>query len=147
VDEDGKACQGTWRALIKDPAPALANPQQRLHRITVFVVSDPSYSEKGLMSPSRSKMLTGPLSALLHSLPSDLARVVVCNMDSEKESFRSDRFQSADVVGAVKAIEATGAGTVDVATLRNPQLRLDFLARLINRELRESDPSDVVVFL
>lgn len=147
VDEDGKACHATWRALTRDPAPVPPNPQRRLHRITVFVISDVVYSKVGVLPSPDHEMLAGSLSALLRAMPSELARVVVCNVDSQKESFRSDKFQPADVAQAAKAIEATGAGTVDVSTLRNPQLRLDFLARLINRELRESDPSDVVVFL
>lgn len=147
VDEDGKACQASWRALTKDPSPVPPNPQRRLHRITVVIVSDPIYSKSGLLPSSYSEMLTGSLSALLRSLPSELARVVVCSVDSQKEAFHSDKFQSADSALAAKAIEATTAGTVDVTILRNPHLRLDYIARLINRELRESDPSDLVIFL
>jgi hypothetical protein len=91
--------------------------------------------------------LAGSLSALLRSLPAESARVAVFNLDLEKESFRSERFQPAELDQAARAIEATEGGMVDYANLQRPQSAVEFLAGLINRELRETDPSDVVVFV
>ncbi len=147
VDEDGKVCRNSWTVQAKDLAPVPLNSQPKLRRITVFVVSDPIYPVFGRLPSSAFEALSGSLSALVRSLPSEAVRVVVCNLALEKEFFRSERFHSANLPQAVKAIGGTETGTVNVANLRNPQLRLAFLADLINRELRESDPSNLVVFL
>ena len=142
--------QGLSRQLAcpdEGPTPVSANPSPKLHRVTVFVVSDPIYRKLTPLPSSDTEVLMGALSALLRSLPSESACVIVCSLGLEKESFRSNGFRSADFAQAAEAVEATEAGTIGVANLRSPQLRLDFLAGLINRELRADDSSDIVVFL
>ena len=147
VDDDGRVCHANWRAEIRDSAPVSANPQRKLRRITFLVDSGPIYLASGQFSPLNVETLTGSLSALLRSLPAESARVVVFNLDREKESFRSERFQPAELDQATRAITGAEGGTVDYAKLRRPLSASEFLAGLINRELRETDPSDVLVFM
>jgi hypothetical protein len=147
IDDDGNACRANWRAKITDTAPVSENPQQKLRRVAFFVDSGPIYRASGQFSPLNVETLTGSLSALLRSLPAESARVVVFNLDREKESFRSESFQPAELDQVARAIKGAEGGTIDYANLRRPQSASEFLAGLINRELRERDPSDVLVFI
>ncbi|MDR3699246.1 MAG: hypothetical protein P4L56_06390, partial [Candidatus Sulfopaludibacter sp.] len=147
IDDDGKACGADWRAEVKaDPTPVATKPQQRLHRLTIFVDSQPIHITPGLFPPSDLAMLTGSLAALLRFIPAESARLVIFNMSQQKESFRSDSFQPAALPEVGKTIEGTQSGTIDYGSLQ-PQMTAEFVAGLVNRELREPDPADAVVFL
>ncbi len=147
IDDAGKACRADWRADVKaDPTPVATKPQQRLRRLTVFVDSQPIRITPGLFPPSDLAMLTGSLAALLRFIPAQSARLVIFNMSQQKESFRSDSFQPAALPEVGKTIEGTQSGTIDYGSLR-PQMTAEFVAGLVNRELREPDPADAVVFL
>jgi hypothetical protein len=147
IGDAGKACRADWRTDVKaDPTPVAIKSQQRLRRLTVFVDSQPIHITPGLFPPSDLAMLTGSLAALLRFIPAQSARLVVFNLAQQKESFRSDSFQPAALPEVVKTIGATQSGTIDYASLQ-PELTTEFVARLVNRELREPDPADAVVFL
>ena len=117
---------------------------EKLRRINVLPpIPGPIYPASGQFSPLNVETLTGSLSALLRSLPAESARVVVFNLDREKESFRSERFQPAELDQAARAIKGAEGGTVDYANLWRPQSASEFLAGLIrpwelsgNRSLR-----------
>lgn len=147
VDENGGVCRGNWRVQAKEPVAVSASPQLRPRHITVFVVSDPIFPAFGSAPSSDVDVLAGSFSSVLHYLPSESARVVVCNLGLERESFRSDGVQSGVLPQAVKAIQATQTGTVNTANLGTPQAGPVFLAGLIKRELQETNSSSVVIFL
>jgi hypothetical protein len=147
IDDAGKACRADWRAEVKaDSTPVATKPQQGLRRLTVFVDSQPIRITPGLFPPSDLAMLTGSLAALLRFIPAESARLVVFNLDQQKELFRSDSFQPAALPEVGKTLGATQSGTIDYGSLQ-PQMTAEFVAGLVNRELREPDPSDAVVFL
>jgi hypothetical protein len=75
----------------------------------------------------------GKADALLRLIPAESARLVIFNLTQQKELF-------------VKTIGATQSGTIDYGSLQ-PQMTAEFVAGLVNRELREPDPADAVVFL
>jgi hypothetical protein len=147
IDDQGRACHASWRADLKDPAPVPSVHPSRSRRIAVFVDSEPIRLPSGQFAILDTETLTGSLSALLRSMPAESARVVVFNLDLERELYRSGAFQPTDLDNVAQAIQATNAALVNYASLRQPQSALDFLAALIHRELDETKPSDIVVFL
>ncbi|MGA2114679.1 MAG: hypothetical protein ABSH56_08020 [Bryobacteraceae bacterium] len=99
------------------------------------------------MPPLDLDMFIGSLSALLRFFPAQSTRLVVFNLEQRKELFRSDGFQPAALKDAAEAIQTIQAGTVDYANLQRPASVSEFLAGLIDREIRDGNASDLVVFL
>lgn len=80
-------------------------------------------------------------------VPAASVRLVVFNLDKQKEIFRRDAF-SIDAIGeARKAIATLELSSVDVAVLQKPLGYIDFLAGLIDRELGAPAPASTVILL
>jgi hypothetical protein len=74
-------------------------------------------------------------------------RLVVFNLDQQKTLLRQDAFTPAALDRVAQVLNGAELGLVDYHVLQNPHGHVDFLASLMNQELRAEEPSDVVVIL
>jgi hypothetical protein len=91
--------------------------------------------------------LLGILSSLLEKLPGTFVRLVVFDLDQQKETLRQNGFTLKDMDKAAHAANDTDHWVVTVSELQNRPSRLGLLANLIERETDAREKSDLVVFL
>ena len=120
----------------------LRPPMDRMPPATTDEPRTPS-----LMHAGDRMLLLGALSAMLEQLPAASVRLVVFNLEQQKELYRADDFAMASLHDVSRTMNQLQLGTIDVHTLQKKTGHLDLLAGLINGELRAPTPSDTVVFL
>jgi hypothetical protein len=113
----------------------------------VLLNAAPLFPLRTRLRASDRVVLMGLLSSLLERVPARSVRLVVFNLDQQKILLRQDAFAFGALGRVAQALNGTELGLVDYHVLQNPHGRVDFLAGLINLELRAEAPSDVVVFL
>ena len=99
------------------------------------------------MRASDKMMLLGTLSTLLERVPVRSLRLVVFNLEQQKEIFRSDAFTPASLDQVTQSLNELELGSVDYNVLKSRRGHVDLLAGLMNQELEAETPSDEVVFL
>ena len=106
------------------------------------------------LSPGRTRLraadlflLITTLSSLLEQLPSRSIKLVVFNLDQQKEIFRQDGFTPAELDQVWQSMSGLELGVVDYRTLGNRRGAIDLLESLVDEEYRAQTPSDAVVFL
>ena len=116
-------------------------------RLTVLLNAAPLSPLRTRLRASDRVILLGLLSSLLERVPARSVRLVIFNLEQQKTLLRQDAF-APDALGRVaQSLNGVELGRVDYHVLQNPHGHVDFLAGLINQELRAETPSDVVVFL
>jgi hypothetical protein len=116
-------------------------------RLTVLLDAAPLVPFRTRLRASDRVILLGLLSSLLERVPTRSVRLVLFNLEQQKTLLRQDAF-APDALGRVaQSLNGVELGRVDYHVLQNPHGHVDFLAGLINQELRAETPSDVVVFL
>jgi len=116
-------------------------------RLTVLLDAAPMSWRRMRLRAADQIMLLGGLSALLERVPAKSVRLVVFNLDQQKELYRNAKFSLDDLDQVGQVMNQTELGRVDYHILQRPRGHLDFLAGLMNREVRETEPSDVVLVL
>jgi hypothetical protein len=167
-DETGRVCRSEWKVEARrshadrkvrmalapgtvmplyvrtpgdhhDDAPPL--------RLTVLLDAAPISPRRTRLSARDNIMLLGTLSALLDRLPTRSVRLVAFNLDQQKELYRQDGFTPDRLPEVAQTIESLQLGMVDYHVLQNRRGHVELLADLVNRELAEPEPSDVILFL
>jgi hypothetical protein len=116
-------------------------------RLTILLDAAPLVPFRTRLRASDRVILLGLLSSLLERVPAHSVRLVIFNLEQQKTLLRQDAF-APDALGRVaQSLNGVELGRVDYHVLQNPHGHVDFLAGLINQELRAETPSDVVVFL
>jgi hypothetical protein len=92
-------------------------------------------------------LLLGALSAMLERLPAAAVRLVVFNLEQQKELYRADDFGMESLNEVARTMNQLQLGTIDYRTLQNRKGHVDLVAGLVNGELRAAPPSDAVIFL
>lgn len=136
---------GTVRGLFVRRTGAASDPEVKpLRRLTVLLDAAP-ISNRGVR-PAASLELD-VLSALLALVPAQSVRLVVFNLDRQKEIYRREDF-TADRIGEVRqVIFGLQFATVNVGVLQNRSGHLDLLTSLVRAELNARYPSNAVIFL
>jgi hypothetical protein len=116
-------------------------------RLTVLMHAAPVSPRRTRLGARDRVMLLGTLSSLLDRLPVRSVRLVVFNLDQQKELYRQENFVARSLDQVAQSINAVELGTVDYQVLQNRGGHLDLLADLIHGELTAKTPSDVVLFL
>src|SRR5262245_4136796 len=116
-------------------------------RLTVLLHAAPLSPRRTKMRASDKMMLLGTLSTMLDRVPIHSLRLVVFNLDQQKELFRRDDFTPDALEQLTQSLNALELGSVDYSVLRNPRGHVDLLAELVNQELVANDPADEVVVL
>lgn len=144
------------------PAESVAVGPPVPRRITVLMNSSPPYRphlrpdfQPGLTilrteAPEfvdYRESLLGILSSLLEKLPGTVVRLVVFDLDQEREVLRQDEFTLRDMDKAAHAADDLAHWVVTVRELQAQPGRWGLLTKLIRREINEQDPAEAVLFL
>ena len=92
-------------------------------------------------------MLLGSLASLLESLPARSVRLVVFNLDQQREVFRQDDLMPESFPQVAQAMNDLQLQLVDYRTLENQRGHIDLVAALVNQEIHSESTSDAVFFL
>jgi hypothetical protein len=168
ADETGRVCRGEWKVEARRShadrhvrmslppgtvTPLYARAPGDHHddalplRLTVMLDAAPISPRRTRLSARDNMMLLGTLSALLDRLPTRSVRLVAFNLDQQKELYRHDGFTRDGLPELARTVESLQLGMVDYHVLQNRRGHVELLADLMNRELAEPEPSDVILFL
>ena len=170
-DDENRVCRKEWRIEAKlqhserlakvaspaftvqafslrgAPGASLTRDDRAPFRVTILMNATPLLPWRTHLRASDQVLLIGSLSALLERLPARSVRLVVFNLDQQKEIYRRDGFTS-DAIGDVgRAVGGLALNLIDYQVLQHPRGFLDLLSDLVSRELQSPDPSDAVIFL
>jgi hypothetical protein len=116
-------------------------------RLTVLMHAAPTTPRRTHMSARDRMLLLGTFQSILDRLPTSSVRLVVFNLDQQRELYRQDQFASRNFNDLAQSIEKLEIDSVDYRVLQNPRGHVDVLADIINQEVNADHPSDVVLFL
>ena len=116
-------------------------------RLTVLMHAAPLNPRRTRLGPRDHMMLLGTLSSLLERIPVRSVRLVVFNLDQQKELYRQEPFAPEALGQVARSIGGLELGKVDYGVLRNRVGHLDLLADLVNGELGAKELADVVLFV
>jgi len=170
-DDEGRVCRKDWRVEAKlqhserlakvasppftvqafslrgAPNPAPAREDRAPFRVTILMNATPLLPWRTHLRASDRVLLIGSLSALMERLPASSVRLVVFNLDQQKEIYRHDGFTPDAIGDAGQAIGSLALNLIDYQVLQRPRGFLDLLSDLVRRELQSPEPSDAVIFL
>jgi hypothetical protein len=170
-DETGRVCRKSWHVDVKlghsehdvqltIPAGAVSDLSGRglrrarppaddvaPLRLTVLMHAAPMSPRRTHMRPNDTMTLVSSLSSLLEHVPTTSVRLVVFNLDQQKELYRRDGFTLRSLNQVFSSVNDIELGLVDVQVLSNRRGHLDLITDMVNQELRSQPPSDAVVFL
>jgi len=118
-----------------------------LGRLTVLLHAAPLYPRSTRFRIQDRLMLVSSLASLLESLPARSVRVVVFNLDQQKELFREDDLTPDSFDQVAQSTSNLQLQVVDYRVLQNRRGHISLLADLIKQELEAAQPSDKVIFL
>jgi hypothetical protein len=148
------AVRGQYVRRFSSPRPTEArtsalerNDDVRPFRITILMHAASLNPRASKIRAFERVVLLGLLSSLVEQIPARSVRVVMFNLDQQKELLRRDSFTAETISEAAQAMNTLELGLVDYKILQNQQGHLNLLADLINRELSAKEQSDAVIFL
>jgi hypothetical protein len=116
-------------------------------RLTVLLHAAPLYPRSTRFRIQDRLMLISSLASLLEALPARSVRVVVFNLDQQKELFRRDDLTPDSFDQVAQSTSNMQLEVVDYQVLRNRRGHIGLLTDLIKQELDAAEPSDKVIFL
>jgi hypothetical protein len=116
-------------------------------RLTIFLHTAPLIPRRTRLRPSDTMTLMSTVSSLLERVPARSVRLVLFNLDQQKELYRKEGFLLQDMAQVSQAMTSIELGMVDFQVLQNKRGHVDLLTALVNREIEAQPPSDVVLFL
>jgi hypothetical protein len=124
---------------------ALDQPDGGRH-VTVLMNVGPVMPRRTRLGGYDRSLLLSSLSALVERLPVRKVRLVLFNLDQQRELLRDEDFGPSDFRQVANALGKVELGTVDYSVLKNRGGHIDLLAALID-EAKKDNASDAVVFL
>jgi len=170
-DDTGRVCRKSWRVDVHlsraDRQVKVAMPPDTVWeltlrgsrtlgpstddtaplRMTIFLHTAPLFPRRTRMRPNDMVTLMSTVSSLLERVPARSVRLVLFNLDQQKELYRKEGFLLQDMAQVSQAMTNIELGLVDFQVLQNKRGHVDLLADLVNREIEAQPPSDVVLFL
>jgi hypothetical protein len=118
-----------------------------IRRLTVLLHAAPIFPRSTRFRARDRGFLLTSLASLLDSLPAKSVRLVVFNLDQQRELIRQDVLTPEAFDPVAQSMNNLELGLVDYRVLQNQRGHLGLLAGLVNQELRAAEPSDAVVFI
>jgi hypothetical protein len=169
-DEQGRACRADWNiearlgaadrhvklaiepgtaeeVSLRGRRPVNSPGDAPLGRLTVLLHAAPTSPRRSTIQASDAVTLLGALSSLLDLAPAASVRLVVFNLDRQKEIYRQERFTPDRLETVRQAMFDLQLGVVDYQALQHPERRVELLAGLVRGELAAENRSEAVVFL
>jgi hypothetical protein len=168
ADDQNRVCRKSWkveaklaaneRGLNLGMAANTAGPltfrrwsQQSdvrpIGRLTVLLHAAPLYPRSLRFRTQDRLMLVSSLASLLDALPARSVKVVVFNLDQQKELFREDDLTPDSFDQVAQSTSSLQLQVVDYRVLQNRRGHISLLSDLIKQELEAAEPSDKVIFL
>ena len=116
-------------------------------RLTVLLHAAPISPRRTRVGARDRGLLLGALSSLLERVPVRSVRLVVFNLDQQRELYRQEGFTLQSFGRMAQSFDTLQLDLVDYRVLQKRSGHLDLLADLVNGELKAREPSDVVLFL
>jgi hypothetical protein len=116
-------------------------------RLTIFLHTAPLFPRRTRMRPGDMATLMSAVSSLLERVPARSVRLVLFNLDQQKELYRNENFLLQDMPQVSEVMTGIELGLVDFQVLQNKRGTVDLLADLVHREMEAQPASDVVLFL
>lgn len=116
-------------------------------RLTIFLHTAPLFPRRTRLRPNDMVTLMSTVSALLERVPARSVRLVLFNLEQQKELLRKENFLLQEMWQVSQAMTNVELGLVDYQVLQNKRGHVDLLTDLVNRETQAQPPSDVVLFL
>jgi hypothetical protein len=127
--------------------PPVATDDTAPLRMTIFLHTAPLFARRTRMRPNEMMMLMSTVASLLEHVPTLSVRLVLFNLDQQKELYRKEDFRLRDMGQVSQAMANIELGMVDFQTLQNGRGYVDLIAEMVNREMAAQPASDVVLFL
>ena len=143
----GTAADLAWRPPPADAGAADTAAYPRRVTLLLNAALPASTRSRGAGASRQWATLVTMVAALVQRLPAATVRLVVFNLDQQRELFHDDTFTLDGMNRVAHAADGAQQWTVDYHVLQHPTGAWDLLAKLVNRELHAADPSDAVVFL
>jgi hypothetical protein len=168
LDDLGRVCRQQWTidahlstaersvkvAMPPDNAgdfswrpPSAAEAATKLRHATVLLNAAVPAIRQAEPAASEWQTLLSILSALLERMPGTHVRVIVFNLDQQRELVRKDDFTAADMNQVAHLADDVQRWAVDHRVLSNPSGEWDLLRDLESKEIHAVVPSDAVIFL
>jgi len=118
-----------------------------IRRLTVLLHAAPIMPRRTRLTAADRALLLGSLVSLLETIPAGSIRLVVFNLDQQKELFRQDVLAPEAFDEVADSLGKLQLQIVDYHVLQNRLGHLSLLTGLVNQELQEKDASEAVIFL
>jgi hypothetical protein len=116
-------------------------------RLTLLLNAAPMFPRRTHLRPGDIGALISAASSLLERVPARNVRLVLFNLEQQKELYRNTDFMLENMPEVAQAMNSIELNTVDFQVLQNRRGHVDLLADLVRQELKAEPPSDVVLFL
>jgi hypothetical protein len=116
-------------------------------RLTILLNAAPLSPRRTRLRGGDIGILISTVSSLLERVPARAVRLVVFNLEQQKELYRKPDFVLRNMPEVAKAMNTIELNTVDFQVLQNRRGHVELLADLLNQEINSPDPSDVVLFI
>ena len=170
-DDAGRVCRKNWRVEVRrnrgERKVKVAMPPGSVWEIslrgnrsrksdtddvaplglTILLHAAPMFPRRTKLRPNDMVTLMSTVSSLLDRVPTKNVRLVIFNLDQQKELYRQDGFTLNAMGRVMQAMTSLELGLVDFGVLQNQRGHVDMLSGLVNQELHALSPSDVVLFL
>jgi hypothetical protein len=116
-------------------------------RLTILLNAAPMFPRRMRLRPGDVANLISAVSSLLERVPTRQVRLVVFNLEQQKELYRSADFVLEKMPEVAQTMYGLELNTVDFQVLQNRRGHVELLADIVNQELAQEHPSDVVLFI
>jgi hypothetical protein len=116
------------------------------YKVTVLMNVSPLMPRRTTLAAYDRVLLLSSLTSLIERLPLQSVRLVLFNLDQQREIYRDEDFDPTRYGRVSRAMAQLELGTVDYSILKNRQGHIDLLTSLME-DARRSGKSDAVVFL
>jgi hypothetical protein len=99
------------------------------------------------LKDAEQSVLFNGLIGLLERLPTSSVRLIMFNLEMQRELLRRENFTFSDLDRVAEVLKGLELGVVQVDVLEKPKGHVDLLASLLDDEIRSPSPSDAVIFL
>jgi len=137
---------GTVKGVLSDGEARAAGAKPVSH-LTILLHAASVLQMQTQLGTLAKAMLLDATVALMDEMPARSVRLVVFNLEQQKEILRKDGFTLDALPEVAQALNGVQPATVDYSVLQHPGGTADFIENLVNQEVHASEPSDTVVFL
>lgn len=116
------------------------------YRMTVLMNVSPVMPRRLRLGAYDRVLLLSSLTSLIERMPLRSVRLVLFNLDQQREIYRDENFEPSRFNRVAQALNSLELGTVAYDVVKNRNGHVDLLAELME-DARKDDRSDVVVFL